>query len=236
MRKLLSILFTVTLVLGFASVSLAAIAGSPHDVNVMRAETDLEMCAMCHTPHSGTGMYPLWNRAQADQVYNMYNSPTFDQDLPAGTPIKESTNDHYASSHCLVCHNGVASTLVNYPAVYSVPDSRYDFDSSLLVAPWTNLGTNLMDDHPVAFTYDPAKDDIKDNNGFPSIYVNGGGRQFIDAPSGTKYPLYGDQFECATCHAVHDTATYTGKGSTQVFFLRSTNAASAMCRDCHTNR
>ena len=54
--------------------------------------------------------------------------------------------------------------------------------------------------------------------------------------SRSTYPLYGPgttaapttQFECATCHAVHDTVAYPGKQmvggksvGTQVFFLRA---------------
>ena len=56
--------------------------------------------------------------------------------------------------------------------------------------------------------------------------------------SGAKYPLYTNsngenQFECSTCHDVHDTAMYATKDSAEVFFLRTSNAESKMCRDCH---
>jgi len=162
----------------------------------------------------------------------MYNSPTFDMGPANATPRPPS-------SLCLVCHNGVASELVNYPGPCSDPDGAYD----LMISGCADLGNDLSNDHPVSFNYVNTLD--QDNDGFPSTTAPvgySGQRQWINGLL-ADYPLYNNQttqwnwFECATCHSVHDTApAYPGKGDYQVYFLRSDNTGSGMCLDCHVNR
>jgi hypothetical protein len=55
------------------------IKGTPHDIHVITGEAGLESCAMCHSPHTHSGQYPLWNRGQGPQAYLMYASPSFDE-------------------------------------------------------------------------------------------------------------------------------------------------------------
>lgn len=244
MRRFLIPIVVLALTLGIATVGMAKVEGTPHDVNIMRGATGLEICAMCHTPHSGSGAYPLWNRTQVAQTYTMYDSPTFDMILTTGDLQAPST-------HCMNCHNGVASQLVNYPGPRSDPNVDYEFSASDLTTTWTGLATPMTDDHPVSFTYDPAVDE--DGNGFPAIVIGPGGtRQFVGTAV-ANYPLFGDtgdQVECSTCHSVHHTVSGygeamsgTGPGpglssGTQVYFLRGPNgnANSEMCRSCHTLR
>jgi len=207
----------------------ASVIGTPHDLAP-------EPCAMCHTPHNASGQYPLWNREQATSgSYTMYgsiNSPSFDMGVGAASTPGNPSN------LCLVCHNGQFSSLVNYPGPCNVnPDPAYDLE----VAGCANLELDLTNDHPISFTYNPALDASSDNNGFPNITnVTATRNAIVGAISGTYYYLYGsspnNQFECATCHSVHDVATYDGKGSTTVYFLRHDNAGSTLCRDCHFNR
>jgi hypothetical protein len=256
MKKFLLLLLALALILGTSGIAVAAVtepgvAGTPHDVRVMTGEDGLEPCAMCHTPHSGTGDYPLWNRDQGPQTYQMYNSPSFDM----GTQI--ATGPGTPSSLCLICHNGVFSTLVNYPGPGSPANESYDYEMNPTF--WAMLDVDLTNDHPISFTYLPSLDETQDGNGFPGIeqcntaigvrdwlpsYAEGG----ATGNGRLWYPLYSnangtDQFECATCHSVHDTVSYYGKQmaggksvGTQVFFLRHSNAGSAMCGDCHINR
>jgi hypothetical protein len=215
----------------------ATLSGSPHDVNVMRKATgELETCAMCHTPHSSIEAPPLWNRNQPPENYTLYESSTFD--MNAGQALQAP------STHCMTCHNGVSSTLVNYVGPGSNTNTDYDIgNNDPLFSNFTNMGINLKNNHPVSFTYDPADD--MDNNGFPSSQSLGPGRKAIIGSFG-RYPLYGansNQFECSTCHDVHNTVEYPGKEITdgkssgkQVYFLRAGNSGSQMCTDCHTNR
>jgi len=145
------------------------------------------------------------------------------------------------SSLCLVCHNGIASELVNYPGPCSTPDPAYDIE----VAGCADLGLDLSNEHPISFNYNASLD--LDNNIFPTattVRTTPSTRLAIaGAISATNYFLYGNisaseynYFECATCHSVHDLATYPGKGEYQVYFLRSDNTGSQMCLDCHTTR
>jgi len=175
----------------------------------------------------------------------MYEGITFDmQASRASTPQEPS-------SLCLVCHNGVFSSLVNYPGPGSHGNENYDYQMNPTF--WAMLDTDLRNEHPISFTYNPSLDNSQDANGFPGTTPcpDATWRNWISGtPSGATYMLYsnggttgGMQFECATCHAVHDTIAYPGKQmvggksvGSQVFFLRGTNAGSAMCADCHVNR
>lgn len=231
MKKFLILVLAVTVIASFAAIAGAKILGTPHDLAP-------EPCAMCHTPHNGTGDYPLWNRIQDPQTYTMYDSTSFD--------MNEGFQPAAPSTLCLVCHNGVASTLSNYPGPCSTPDALYDYDMpdnacGMIGSGGTGPVHDLTNDHPIAFTYNPALDTVNDNNGFPDATTIGTRQWIIGAYSGEQYPLYAntngiDQFECATCHSVHDTIDYPDKGSLQVYFLRADNTGSTMCQDCHVNR
>lgn len=243
MRKVLILIAVLALTIGIASVSMARVEGTPHDVAITSGDSTLEPCAMCHTPHSGSGAYPLWNRTGGAVAYTMYDSPTFDMPLTTGDLQAPSTN-------CMVCHNGTLSQLVNYPGPRSTADTDYDIDSTNLTAVWTDLGSAMEDDHPVSFTYNPDLDTATDNNGFPPAITPDGVRYFVGTGV-ANFPLYGttgQEFECSTCHSVHHTVSgygeamtpaCTGAGcssGTQVHFLRASNAGSDMCQACHTLR
>ncbi len=236
MKKVLVLLIALSMLAIGAAVALAAVSGTPHD---LRTNTAIEICAFCHTPHQGPGTaVPLWNRNQAAQTYTLYTSTvsgTFDMTVAAA--LRDP------STLCMGCHNGVASSLINYPGPGSTANANYNatvaggtlqIGSGALDA-WTNLGTDLRNEHPVSFNYAPGAD--QQANGFPAL----SGGTVVGSVTAANYQMYAsgaatESFECATCHNVHNTASYTGQGSSQVYFLRTSNAASAMCRDCHTNR
>jgi len=246
MKKILVLAFVFALILGIAGLALAnetnpGIKNTPHDVYNMVGNSNIEPCAMCHTPHSGSGDYPLWNRAVTGVVYDVYASVSYD--------MNEEKQPQSPSSLCLACHNGVYSSLVNYPGPGSIDNANYDYEMNPGL--WAMLGTDLTNDHPVSFTYNTALDN--DSNNFPAAITLGLKQAIpgIDSTTGTpettgRYPLFGDgstQFECATCHAVHDTVSYLGKRfvggksvGTQVFFLRQDNSGSKMCADCHIGK
>lgn len=234
MRKFLLPILSAIFVMGIATFVWAMVEGTPHDLAP-------EPCAMCHSPHNTMGQYPLWNRMQVlpDNTYLMYDSPSFDMGrVPLGQPRPPS-------SLCLTCHNGIASSLVNYPGPCSPTDPAYDLE----VSGCADLDIDLTDDHPISFDYTNANielDSAIDNNDFPPAIDPGGGRirYVIPGTSGTFYPLYGSGaqieerwFECATCHSVHHSATdYDPVGTNQVYFLRRDNTESQMCKDCHRNK
>jgi len=252
MKKVLLLLCILVAIFGFntalkAGMTAPGVLNTPHDVQVMTGEDGLEPCAMCHSPHATGTEYPIWNRDQAAQSYSMYNSVTFDMDNNASGPGNPS-------NLCLVCHNGVFSTLINYPGPGSHQNELYDFEMNPTF--WAMIGTDLHNDHPISFSYIPALDEVQDGNGFPSTIdcpVGSTRRYFVQADEclggtgfGPGFPLYGttnDKFECSTCHSVHDTVDYPGKQivggksvGTQVFFLRCDNRGSKFCGDCHKRR
>ena len=71
------------------------------------------------------------------------------------------------------------------------------------------IGTDLSNDHPVGVTYDITAD-----------------TRFQAPTDAILYGASSDQVECASCHNPHDQATYGN-------FLIASNAASALCVDCH---
>jgi hypothetical protein len=224
MKKFLLPILGVVLVIGMATIVWASVIGTKHELGT-------EPCAMCHTPHHASSAGPLWNRTQEDVGnYVLYESLSFDMGV-------SKTQPRVPSKLCLTCHNGVLSGLVNYPGPCSVTDSAYDLE----ISGCADLGTDLMNDHPISFDYVDTLD--QDKNGFtPPVPLGVRGRQAIAGSiSETLYPLYGEGgtnnwFECSTCHSVHDTEVYPGKGDYQVFFLRNDNTGSTMCLDCHKNR
>lgn len=232
-----NIFIVLLVILFFVSKAQSSIMGSPHDVNVMRnTNEELQVCAMCHTPHSKIEITPLWNRNQPPQSYTIYESPSFDMEAEEVLQLP--------SSQCMTCHNGVSSNLVNYPGPGSNMDTSYDIiNNDPLFSSYSNMGSNLKNNHPVSFIYAPTRD--VDNNGFPESRKVGTSRKAIVGSRGV-YPLYGpndNHFECSTCHDVHDTVEYPGKeindgksSGRQIFFLRADNTGSRMCTDCHTNR
>lgn len=110
-----------------------------------------------------------------------------------------------ASMACLSCHDGT----IAYDAYTGnpTPDATV-----MLPANAAYVGTDLTNDHPVGVTYDNTLD----------TSFNAPGSLALAKLYGTG----GDQVECASCHNPHDQDTH---GS----FLIASNAASALCTDCH---
>jgi hypothetical protein len=238
MKKVLIVLLVVT-ILAMAGIALAVgINNTPHNIpQFITAKSGTEPCAFCHTPHvAGSPLvYPLWNRTQVSQNYTMYTSATFNM-WNADTKTSEQVDS--STRACMQCHNGVASELINYPGRgrnTANPDaSDYNFSTGVLLN-FANLGTDLRQEHPVAFTYNATAD--SEGNNFPSV---GAGAAVV---TGTLRLYDGtNQMGCGTCHEPHNRFSYLGAGSTQVYFLRNAtasdngNANSALCRACHVNK
>jgi hypothetical protein len=138
---------------------------------------------------------------------------------------------------------------VPYRGPASYETDHYDYVTNPVF--WNMVDSYLNDEHPVGFRYDPTMDDCCGiNNGFAATKSKETSirrKTSISGPRGEmRYPLYGEktsyEFECATCHAVHDTVSYNGKSmmgersvGSQVYFLRHSNEKSSLCVDCHRN-
>jgi predicted CXXCH cytochrome family protein len=69
-----------------------------------------------------------------------------------------------------------------------------------------NFGLDLSDDHPVSIAITPGSKGIK-------------------STLGSNVVVFNNNVECASCHDPHD--------NTKTDFLRASNAASALCLECH---
>jgi predicted CXXCH cytochrome family protein len=168
-----------------------------------------QVCVFCHTPHNAsTSLGPLWNMNGSGSTYTMYNSGTMD--------MIKGTAPGASSLACLTCHDGVGTIGVlrnlGGTATTITMQGSHQTDSKMNSSAGAFLvGTDLSYTHPVAITYNTSKD-----NGFKAqdatLHWYGTGK---------------DQLECGTCHNPHNNSTG------QQPMLRSTNAASALCKKCH---
>lgn len=62
MKKALFIALALIFVLGMTMTAMAGVSGTKHDPRVVPGGGPTHVCESCHTPHSGLGSYPLWNR------------------------------------------------------------------------------------------------------------------------------------------------------------------------------
>lgn len=232
MKKTLLIVLAIALCAGMTAIAMAGVSGSPHDVRVWPGTGATHVCESCHTPHSGSGAYPLWNRDRTHEgtSFDMYASPTFD--MQADTLLLG-----YQSRLCFACHDGAVAQIVNVPGY----DLATDYEIEIL-DPTRVLDTNLTNDHPVGFNADLVLD--TGGSGLSGLtYTNTvitGAVQAINFPVFPPRAADFGTFQCATCHTVHHTpdVAYTAgppPASGQVYFLRVSNAGSAMCRECHPN-
>ncbi len=205
------------------------------------------VCVFCHTPHQGSQtIYPLWNKNLPTGSYTMYaQTATMDATMPP------EPNDR--SKICMSCHDGISAMNVVFnapgPGTYTPGDGGnftklsevYFPGSPFGWYPGPNIGEQylghtgtieLSNDHPISMQY---RSDL-DTNLRPYTII--GGRTWVINGS-IQLPLYGPgtgtsaTVECSSCHDVHDTVTYSGKGVTEVYFLRTSNVGSQMCMTCH---
>jgi predicted CXXCH cytochrome family protein len=160
------------------------ILNTKHDLSVrgpgpIRASTEHEVCAFCHTPHRAVSDTPLWSHAMSQATYTPYSSSTTKAHF--GQPTG-------SSKLCLSCHDGTVALgmLVNrHQPVDMMGVDRMPVGRS-------NLGTDLSDDHPISFTYDEqlAADngELKD----PTLLDT---RVHLDQ---------NHQMQCTSCHSPHD--------------------------------
>jgi len=164
-------------------------------------------CAVCHTPHNAGTQLPLWNRDGSDPTdFTVYtNAATMDgtTDLAGG-----------GSLLCLSCHDGSANLDSYGSTAYVNPGTGIAIQPGALADGYAIVGFDLSNDHPVGVTY-PTD-------------ANAPGEQMKLASTfdGLGAVLYNNKVECASCHSMHNPAV-TSK------LLVRTNAASALCIECH---
>ena len=207
----------------------ASILTSKHNLSTtgtgVHSTNVTQVCVFCHTPHGAYGsatsegtsgpisaqLVPLWNHATTTASYTMYNSTNNPISNLQGTVDTSPTG---ASLACLSCHDG---TLAIDQYGEKVSGSFTPTAKEVVLAPVEGYagiltGGNLMNDHPIGFSWATATPDadIQNASSLP-LFVNG---------------TLNDSMECATCHDVH------GK-LVPAKFLRVNNAGSNLCLSCH---
>lgn len=240
-----------------------SIVGSKHDLSTggttsNKATSATQVCVFCHTPHGADAAAPLWNRNVPNTgSYQFYNSASLD------SPVGTAASIGLQSTMCLSCHDGVTAlnNLINSPGSGTGTPPTMGGDGTL-TGLFANLSTDLRNDHPIGILYCGGaggttavpngcvdKDFkltslIKNSGAAQTIFAAGTSTDFwwLDTTGGTAgtrdktdLPLYVNAtnlvptVQCASCHEPHTNNASTGV----VAFLRTSNAASAICTTCH---
>ena len=216
MKKLLVLFLAMGLLAGFASVSMAQIANSRHNLSGFPG-ADGEICKPCHAPHNNQPVTdaPLWNHAVTEATFTTYSSPTFDAVDP-GVPPNTTGQPTGVSKLCLSCHDGTVAI-----------DSFGGRTGNIFIQPGNPafIGTDLSNDHPISFTYDTnLATNLDTGLNDPATTPSG-----IDGSAGgsiTQEMLFANKVECASCHDVHNEFN-------NAKLLLKPNDASALCLTCH---
>jgi nitrate/TMAO reductase-like tetraheme cytochrome c subunit len=239
MKKVIILAVALSLIL--ASVALATVLSSKHDMRLedtVNASMATGVCEFCHHPHRGATASPdvsnalLWNKNYVSAIYTPYDSTATLTATPAAVTLDSSnmsTNSVYASALCMSCHDGANASNGIIKPVNGMGSSTaftitYDNPASELASAMDQV---FADDHPVNFTYvEDAGDDI------PDMSTGGPTGSYLDGSISTNdYPLFNDTFQCSTCHNVH---AGDNSASTALQFMRGEVIDSEICRDCHT--
>jgi Doubled CXXCH motif (Paired_CXXCH_1) len=238
-NKVKKSLIAAVLMLSVAALANAAlnpantVKGSSHDLSVDGAlDASGQVCVFCHTPHNASSdiNQPLWShQATQNANFKLYDNTDFGT-ITIGQPGS-------ISKACLGCHDG--SIALGYVAngafasdgtaannlANGAHGARDAAGLTIAIGDAMNIGggsDGLSRTHPIGLTY-PTAGNTKFNA--------------VDMASATAVKLFKeggsakDQIECASCHEPHN----QGEGATAAtrYFLRSSNATSALCLTCH---
>ena len=222
-----------------------------------------QVCVFCHTPHGAdtTAPVPLWNKVlNSEQTrFNRYSTlatPSFDSlEAPVGSVSLACLSCHDGTQ--------AMDVVLNQPGSNGYNPNGAEIDTGAISlmsgTPVPTLGEDLSNDHPVSMQYGGGGADINDADGVfggtlgdpdfndpvkatineqPIWWVDSAGGQ-ANTREKTDMLLYtrtdlgaAEPFvECGSCHDPHNS---DNAGGTQVSFLRTSNAASAVCTACHT--
>ena len=202
--KKIKLFFTFLFLLGITmTVNSQGITNTAHDFAGDTWNSSGEICIVCHTPHNALSSpdSPLWNHEITTATFTLYSSTTLDATL--GQP-------NGGSKLCLSCHDGTVA-VENFGGVT---------DGTNIIGGSNLVGTDLLNDHPISFTYDGTLATADGGLHDPSVITSGLGSTINDDL------LFGSQMQCSSCHDVHNAAGWD-------FLLVKSNAGSALCLTCH---
>lgn len=216
MKKILVLAVLAALVATQASA--LTIVNSKHDlsptstaaVKNSAAGGNTELCVYCHTPHAAdmtVTKAPLWNGELTNVAANadLYTSTTMNYTT---TAIAVNQTD---APLCLSCHDGTVGITLKNPPNSGTIGVTGTFNANAIILDAAQL---MKNDHPIGINVPAAAVDLG---------IRTSGQIDLNLPGalrGTDKTVW-----CSSCHDVHDNAF--------VPFLITSNAASALCLDCH---
>lgn len=222
-RRLLAVLLFLMSAGAVGSAAAQSLVGvTRHNMSVsgpgvVRATTESQVCVFCHTPHRvATQTAPGWNRRQPGSHYMPYGSGSMQANV--GQP-------NGASKLCLSCHDGtialgqVLNLRGTRPALIALQGT--DASGQFPAGTPPVIGTILLNDHPVSFTFDQA---LKNADG-----------ELVDPASLTgpvrlspgSNPNVADAVQCTSCHDAHD------EGAGKFLRQQTKGQADNLCLTCH---
>ncbi len=213
------------------------IVGSSHDLSAPGyGDAQSRICVFCHHPHNAhktdTNLTysPLWNHAVTTNAgnftpYDNGNGPTSGRNALNATMGQPGG----VSLLCLSCHDGsvALNAYSNTQGFSTDQQGKADqFINSGTLHPGDNIytigkGGDLSNHHPIGFNYYQAMD--------ADMEIANVTKQMTSTTK-IKDLLYGGtQFECVSCHDVHNTQNAAGAER----FLWKSNDHSNFCLTCH---
>lgn len=208
MKRLLIV--SAVLLIAASGTAMAQISGSSHDLSAGLSGTSSETCVFCHTPHNANVAVPLWNHAGGTGTFSTYTSGTMSA---SGDWTGTGGDAQHQSDMCMGCHDGVTGLgdIQHESQIGLTPTNS----ATAMGAVDANLGTSLLNDHPVNVPYlEGAAEELNT----------------IASVTGAGLVLPGNTIQCTSCHDAHNQGT---AGTFDAPFLAISNEASALCTTCH---
>ncbi len=207
-KNLMAAIAVLTIEFLIAGNSFSGIVGSAHDFTASGKWTqynpfhEAEICIFCHTPHHAASDAPLWNHQLTSTVFMLYSSASLNATISQPTGV---------SKLCLSCHDGTLAVNA-YRGSNPLDDGR-----TAMFIP--GVSGDLMNDHPVSFTYDSALAAADGALHDPATVASGNGGTILSDL------LVDNRLECSSCHDVHN------KYSGNAWLL--TRPRELLCLTCH---
>lgn len=218
--KKIKLIISLIAVIAFTSASYGQLATSAHDfsdgagfdLDAWNTSPTNAMCGPCHVPHGGEAVdAPLWSHTLTNPAgFTVYTSTgsldATDIAAPAGVSLK-----------CLSCHDG-SIALDAHLSASGTPSTTVLSGAAL-------VGTDLTNDHPVSFTYNPGTGVGLDAglNAATSTPAILGGATIAEA---LLFGAGNTEVECASCHDPHNSGGFPS-------LMRYDNSSSQLCLACH---
>jgi predicted CXXCH cytochrome family protein len=184
----------------------------------VRATVESQVCVFCHTPHRvASQAAPGWNRRQSATHYTPYGSGSLQANV--GQP-------NGASKLCLSCHDGTIALgqVLNLrgmrPATIALQGTNTGGQFPAGSPPV--IGTVLVNDHPISFTFDQALKSADGELVDPASLRSGP----VRLSPGTD-PDVADAVQCTSCHDAHD------EGAGKFLRKQTKGQVDNLCLTCH---